>query len=71
MQMFFQSVLCLTVSTFALPCADISVTKFSYGGYSHWFANLFCGAQFTCHDVAVIPNQHSDLIFGLHHCCYG
>jgi len=70
-QMFFQPVLCLTVSIFSLPCADFSVTKFSYDFYNHWFSNVFCGAQFTCRDVAVIPFQHSNLIFGLHRYCCG
>jgi hypothetical protein len=43
------------------PCANVSIASFSDDGHNCWFSNPYCGAQFTCRDAAVIPNNPINL----------
>jgi hypothetical protein len=48
---------------FQLPSsANFAAAQLSDDGHNHWFFNLCGSAQFTCHDMVVITNQHINLV---------
>jgi hypothetical protein len=64
--MFFPGCFDFDDEHFQLPhCADFSVAKFSDDGHKRRLSNPYCGAQFTCRDVAVIPNQRINFSLSL------
>lgn len=51
--------------------AKFSIAKFCDDGHNLWLSSSHGVEQFTCCDMAVIPKQCINLVFGLHHCYYG